>query len=106
MLRICSDSTCDLSEELVREYGITIIPLHIVLDDKEYKDGVDITQEEIFKWADEHKTTPKTSAVSFTDAQAAIKPMVDDGDELIVFTISEQMSTTANVFNMVAIPFI
>ncbi len=102
MLTICSDSTCDLSQELIRQYGITIIPLHIVLDDKEYRDGIDITQKEIFEWADKNKTTPKTSAVSFPDAQAAIKPMIDASDELIIFTIAEGMSTTANVFRMVA----
>ncbi len=102
MLKICSDSTCDLSQELIKQYGITIIPLHIVLDDKEYRDGVDITQEEIFEWADKNKTTPKTSAVSIPDAMAAIKPMVDAGDELIIFTIASGMSTTSNVFRMVA----
>lgn len=102
MLRICSDSTCDLSDELIRQYGITIIPLHIVLGDKEYRDRVDISQEEIFEWADKNKTTPKTSAVSFPDAQAAIKPLIDAGDELIIFTISGTMSTTENVLRMVA----
>ena len=102
MIRICSDSTCDLSDEIAKEYGITIIPLHILLDDKEYLDRVEITQEEIFEWADANKTTPKTSAVSVTDAEAAIKPMVDAGDELIIFTISSAMSTTMNVFSMVA----
>ena len=102
MLRICSDSTCDLSDEIVKQYGITVIPLHIVLDDKEYRDRIEITQEEIFEWADKNKTTPKTSAVSVTDAEAAIKPMLDAGDELVIFTISESMSTTANVFRMVA----
>ena len=49
MLKICADSTCDLSQELITQYGITIIPLHIVLDDKEYRDGIDITQKEIFE---------------------------------------------------------
>ena len=102
MLKICADSTCDLSQELITQYGITIIPLHIVLDDREYRDGIDITQEEIFEWADKNKTTPKTSAVSFPDAMAAVKPMVDAGDELILFTIASGMSTTSNVFRMVA----
>ncbi len=102
MLRICADSTCDLSDELIRRYGITIIPLHIVLGDKEYRDRIDITQEDIFEWADKNKTTPKTSAISFPDAVDAIKPMTDAQDELIIFTISGSMSTTENVLRMVA----
>lgn len=102
MIRVCSDSTCDLSDEIVEKYGITIIPLHIVLDDKEYRDRIEITQEEIFEWADKNKSTPKTSAVSYDDAVKVIKPMADEGDEFIIFTISAAMSTTFNVFNMVA----
>ncbi|MCR5302268.1 MAG: DegV family protein [Lachnospiraceae bacterium] len=102
MVRVCSDSTCDLSDEIVRKYGITIIPLHILLDDREYRDRVEITQEEIFEWADRNRKTPKTSAVSVPDATEVIKPMLDAGDELIIFTISSMMSTTYNVFNMVA----
>ena len=102
MVRICSDSTCDLSDEVIARYKITMIPLHIMLGDEEYRDRVEITQEEIFEWADRNKTTPKTSAVSVTDVQSAIRPMLDAGDEIIVFTISEAMSTTANVIRMVA----
>ncbi|MCR5590256.1 MAG: DegV family protein [Lachnospiraceae bacterium] len=102
MIRICSDSTCDLSDEIVSRYGITIIPLHILLGDEEYRDRVEISQAEIFEWADKNKTTPKTSAVSVPDATEVIKPLVDAGDELIIFTISSTMSTTVNVFNMVA----
>ncbi len=101
MIRILSDSTCDLSEEITDKYGITIVPLHIVLGEDEYRDRVEITQKEIFEWADRNKTTPKTSAVSYDDAKSVIKSVTDDGDEVIVFTISGLFSTTYNVFNMV-----
>lgn len=101
MIRILSDSTCDLSEEITERYGITIVPLHIVLGEDEYRDRVEITQKEIFEWADRNKTTPKTSAVSYDDAKSVIKSVTDAGDEVIVFTISGLFSTTYNVFNMV-----
>ena len=102
MVRICSDSTCDLSDEIVSTYRITVIPLHILLGDKEYRDRVETVQNGIFEWADKNKTTPKTSAVSFDDAASVIRPMIAEKDEVIIFTISSQMSTTMNVFNMVA----
>ena len=102
MIKIVADSTCDLSKELADKYGISIIPLHIVLEDKEYKDGVDITPDEIYEWSDKNNTTPKTSAVGFEDAIDTIKPLKDTEDELIIFTISEKMSTTPNVFRMAA----
>lgn len=102
MIRIMSDSTADLSPELVERYNITVIPLHICLDDAEYRDGTEITPDEIYKWADEHNTTPKTSAISMEDAEGAFRPVIDAGDEIIVFTISSKMSTTYNVLNIAA----
>ena len=102
MIKIFSDSTADLSPELLERYDITVIPLHICLDDKEYRDGLEITPDEIYKWADEHNTTPKTSAVSMEDAESAFKKVIDAGDEIIAFTISSKMSTTYNVLNIAA----
>ena len=102
MVKIMADSTSDLSKELIERYQITILPLHIVLGDKEYRDGTEITPEEIYRWSDAKKETPKTSAVAITDAIEIMKPALEAGDELIMFTISEKMSTTANVFRMAA----
>ena len=46
MVKIISDSTCDLSQELLRKYEIDILPLHILLGDKEYEDGKNITPDQ------------------------------------------------------------
>lgn len=78
------------------------MPLHILLDDKEYEDGVDITQAEIFEWADQNKATPKTSAVSIEHTQEIFSRELETASELVVFTISEDMSTTANVCRIAA----
>ena len=102
MIRIFSDSTCDLSKELVERYDITILPLHILLGEEEFLDGVNITPDEIYKWSDEHRTTPKTSAVSIEDVMKAAKPYLDQGDEIISFSISDDMSTSGNVMHMAA----
>lgn len=45
MVKIISDSTCDLSQELLRKYDIDILPLHILLGDSEYKEG-----QSFFSW--------------------------------------------------------
>ena len=42
-VKIISDSTCDLSQELAEKYDIDILPLHILLGDAEYRDGKDIS---------------------------------------------------------------
>lgn len=102
MVKIISDSTCDLSPELVERYNIDILPLNVLLGGKEYQDGKNITPEEIFKWADENKTTPKTSAPTMDTAVEMIKPYVEEGMEVVCFCISESMSTSGNVMRMVA----
>ena len=92
MVRIFSDSTSDLSDEQLDRYNITLLPLYIILGDKEYKDRVNITPAEIFRWSDENKTTPKTSAASLEDVQALLRPALDAGDDIVAFSISSEMS--------------
>lgn len=100
MIKIISDSTCDLTKNLLEEYDISILPLHVILGEKDLLDGVTITPDEIYEWADANKTTPKTSAPSIEDAIELIKPYVDNGDEIIYFSISKEMSTSINVINL------
>lgn len=102
MVKIISDSTCDLSPELVEKYDIDILPLHILLGEDEYEDGKNITPDQIYAWSDEHKTTPKTSAPSLTDTIELFRPYVEAGREIICFSISSSMSTSANVMRIAA----
>lgn len=100
MVKIISDSTCDLSPELLKRYDVDILPLHILLGDKEYEDGRNITPDEIFAWSDEHRTTPKTSAPSLSDAIEILRPYVEQQREVICFSISSSMSTSGNVMRL------
>lgn len=102
MIKIISDSTCDLSKELVEKYDIQIIPLHIHLGEDEYEDGVTITPEQIYEWSDANKTTPRTAAVSLGEAVELYEPHLEDGDELIVFSISDDMSSTGSTLRLAA----
>ena len=88
MIKIISDSTCDLSKELIEKYNIEILPLHIHLGEEEYQDGVTITPDEIYTWADANDTTPKTSAASMAEVIDLFQPHLDNGDEIICFSIS------------------
>lgn len=94
MIRIISDSTSDLSEEIIEKYGIAIVPLYVRLGSEEKKDGVDITPEEIYKWSDSSGETPKTAAPSVQDYMNILED--NSGDEFIVFTISSTMSASNN----------
>ena len=100
MIKIISDSTCDLSKELIEKYNIAILPLHIHLNEEEYQDGVTITPDEIYTWADANNTTPKTSAASMSEVMDLFQPYLDNGDEIISFSISSSMSANNNVMRL------
>ncbi len=102
MIKIISDSTCDLTKELLEKYDIQIVPLHIHLGDKEYDDGVTITPEEIYAWSDAHNTTPQTAAISLGEAMDVYRPHLENGDEIIIFSISDSMSSTGSTMRLAA----
>lgn len=100
MTKIIADSTCDLSKELIEKYDIEIFPLHIILGDEEYLDGVNISPAEIYAWSDANKTTPKTSALDMNTPIEVFGKYLDEGREVVCFCISDEMSTTGNIMRM------
>ncbi len=99
---IIADTTCDLSAELKERYQIKTFPLHIHLGDKEYSDGIDIAPDDIYRWSDENKATPKTSAISPAEAEEVLTAALQEAESVICFCISDQMSSTGNVLRMAA----
>lgn len=97
MIKIISDSTSDLSQELLTRYDIEIIPLHIILGEESYRDGMDITPDRIYAWAQENKTVPKTAACAQEQVKKMLQKHLQEGHEVICFTISSSMSSTYNV---------
>ena len=102
MVKIIADSTCDLSQDLLTKYDISILPLHVLLGEEEYLDGRTITPDQIYSWSDAHKTTPKTSAPSLVEAMELMKPYVEEKREIVCFSISDEMSTSGNVMRLAA----
>ena len=88
MVKIIADSTCDLSDATLKKYDIDMLPLYIHMGENEYKDRLEVTVEDIFKWSDQYNTTPKTSAPSIEDAQNAIIPYMEKNEDIIMFAIS------------------
>ena len=72
------------------------------MGEDEYKDGTEIGIRDTFKWSDENKTTPKTAACSIDDAVKAFEPYKEAGDDIIVFTVSGDMSSSAQVMRLAA----
>lgn len=101
-IRIMADSTCDLSAELIEKYGISIIPLNIVMDDVSYLDGVETSPDQIYEWADAKRTTPKTASPGPEAAIQFLHPAAEAGEEVCFLGISEQMSATCQVMRLAA----
>lgn len=92
MIKITSDSSVDLTKELIKKYDFSILPFNILMNDKEYLDGENINNQMIVDNFIENKTLPKTSAVSIENYKTFFKRFVDKGDKVIHFSISGLMS--------------
>ncbi len=91
---LSSDSTCDLGPELIAKYGVHIVPLTIILGDKDYDDGIDITPDDIYDYVAKTKILPKTSATSTYVFTQHFKKIQEEnpGAAVIHFSISCQLS--------------
>jgi len=89
---VVTDSTVCLPGDLVREYGITIVPLRFELEGKSYRDGIDITAEDIYRYLPAARTLPTTSAPSPSDYYAAIAQAATRHSSVLVITVSRRLS--------------
>lgn len=95
-LIISSDSTCDLSQELIDRYQIKIIPMGVSLGDKLYRDGFDITPDDIYAHHAKTGQLPKTSAINMAESSEFFAELTKAGSAVIHFTISSSLSATYN----------
>lgn len=91
---ITSDSTCDLSPELIVANDIRIFPLRVILGGETYRDGIDITPQEIFAYVEKTGVLPKTSAPNTEDYLKFFAPLVEEGNTVIHFNISSGASAS------------
>ena len=91
-IAISLDSASDLSKELIEKYDFKIIPFGVNLGDKFFYDG-EISPEEIFEYADNNKTLPKTNAVNEEAFKEHFAKILNDYDAIIHFDISSDMSS-------------
>lgn len=91
---IASDSTCDLSEELIKKYDVKIIPLYINFGENSYKDNLEINLDQLYQMVEERKEMPKTSASSPKDLYNFFKQYVDEGYDVFYTGIGSALSST------------
>jgi DegV family protein with EDD domain len=89
MIEIITDSTSDLSPELIERYHVRRVPLTVFVDNREIKDG-DMTLSELFAAVDRTGVLPKTSAVPV----AEFSDVFNSPEDAIFIGISSQFSAT------------
>jgi len=93
-VRVVTDSTADLPEEVVAELGITVVPLHIHFGEETYEDGVSITKDEFYRRLTTGPILPKTSAPAAGTFTEAYERLATETDEIISLHISSKLSAT------------
>ena len=97
-IKIVTDSTSDLSKDIVEKYGIEIVPLSISVGGKTYLDGVDITKKEFIKMLTSSEELPKSSQPSAGYFEETYRRLLDEPDttHIISIHLTEGMSGTVN----------
>lgn len=94
-IRITTDSTCDLGTEIAKR-NIGVMPLSVILGGDAFRDGVNITPQDIFNYVDKTGNLPKTAAPSIGDYEEFFAKYVDAGDTVVHFNISVKASSSYN----------
>ena len=93
MIKITSDSTCDLSEDLLRRYRIGISPLTIIKGEKEFLDGRDISPQDIFAHVAAGGELCKTSAVNVADYLDFFAPLAEKYEAVVHLNLGAKFSS-------------
>ena len=96
-VKIVTDSVADLPPEVVKELGITVIPLVLRFGAETYRDGVDLTPDQFYEKLPTSKAFPATS-VPPPDAYAkAYDRLAEEADAIVVVAVSSRLSATHEV---------
>lgn len=95
-VKIVTDSTSDLPQELIEEFGITVVPAYVQFGGKTYRDGVDISQDEIYHKMVNDNIIIKTSQPPPGDFIAVYKKLLEEANEIISLQVTSKLSGIYN----------
>ncbi len=98
MIRIVTDSTAYFTDEELKEYGITVVPLYVSSNKGVYKERIEISDAEFYRRLKEGEEFGR-SQPSTNDFVEAYKPIIENKDEIISVHISSILSGTVNAAN-------
>ena len=95
-VRIVTDSSADLPQNLIDQHRITVLPCYVVVDDLTYKDGIEIQADAFYARLQAEGRTPTTSQPTVADFQALYRDLVSQGHQVISIHVSAKLSGTLN----------
>lgn len=93
-VKIITDSTADLSQELIDKFNIVTLPLNVVFEDQSFEDGVDITTKELYERVASTNELPKTAAISPARFQDEFSKWINQGYDVLYIGIGSKISGT------------
>jgi DegV family protein with EDD domain len=96
VIKIVTDSTADLPDQLVKELGITVVPVYVRFSDKVYRDRVDISEDEFYERLTHDPVHPSTVQPGPQDFLEAYRKLSPDADGIISIHVSGKLSGTCN----------
>lgn len=100
MLRVFVDSGSSIKQHELNKYNVELIPLKILLNGKEYYDGIDLSMDIFYNELINNKQFPKTSLPNLGELKEKVDKYVSSGDDVIIITISSKISGTFNAIHM------
>src|SRR4030043_365261 len=96
-VKIVTDSVADLPSEVVKELGITVIPLLVRFGEERYRDGIDITVDQFYERLKKSKVLPATSVPSPGTFAEAYDKLAEETDQILAIILSSKLSGTYEV---------
>jgi len=94
LVKIVTDSTCDIPEELIKKFGITTVPILIVFGTETYRERIDITPEQFYKRLVESKVHPTTAMQTPAAFAEVFTRLAKETDEILAIIFSGKISAT------------
>lgn len=82
-IKIICDSLSDVNKEYLQQYDIDVVPLTLILNGKEYRDGIDIEPEEFYKILREEDVHPKTSQATYAQFKEVFDKYTKEGKTIL-----------------------
>jgi len=99
---IVTDSVACLPDEQVKQYGIRVVPIKILFEDKIYRNGVDLAPAEAYQLLAKAPNSFSTSPSSPSDYADIFHELISNGKDIFCLAVSSKLSTSFNVANLAA----